>query len=109
MASSCPQPQAQYAQQAAVAKDADAHYRLALWCKEHGLAAYALRHQRAVVTLEPDHRAARRALGYEHVRGRWVKGKEAKRAKGFKEIDGVTTNGRPTTRWCRGKSSDRKS
>jgi hypothetical protein len=81
--------EAQYAQRAAVTKDADAHYRLALWCREHGLAAYALRHQRAVVTLEPDHRAARRALGYEHVRGRWVKGKEAKRAKGFKEIDGV--------------------
>ena len=69
-------------------QDAKAHYRLALWCKENGLAAYALRHQRAVVTLDPDHRAARRALGFEQVRGRWVKGKEAMRAKGFKEHAG---------------------
>jgi hypothetical protein len=83
--------EAEYAKRATAARtpDADAHYRLALWCQEHGLAAYALRHHRAVVTLEPDHRAARRALGYERVRGRWVKGKEAKRAKGFQEIDGV--------------------
>ncbi|MHC4971459.1 MAG: HEAT repeat domain-containing protein [Planctomycetota bacterium] len=82
--------EAEYAKRATAAKqDADAHYRLALWCQEHGLAAYALRHQRAVVTLRPDHRAARRALGYEHVRGRWVRGKEAKRAKGFKEVDGL--------------------
>jgi hypothetical protein len=83
--------EAEYAKRAAVAEthDADAHYRLALWCQEHGLAAYALRHHRAVVTLDPDHRAARRALGYEHVRDRWVKGKEAKRAKGFKEIGGL--------------------
>jgi len=69
-------------------QNGEAHYRLALWCKENGLAAYALRHQRAVVTLDPDHRAARRALGYEQVRGRWVKGKDAMRAKGFKEHDG---------------------
>ena len=83
--------EAEYAKRAVAAKsqDADANYRLALWCQEHGLAAYALRQHRAVVTLAPDHRAARRALGYEHVRGRWVRGKEAKRAKGFKEVDGV--------------------
>jgi len=83
--------EAEYAKRATVAEthDADAHYRLALWCQEHGLTAYALRHHRAVVTLEPDHRAARRALGFEHVRGRWVKGKEAKRAKGFREVGGL--------------------
>jgi hypothetical protein len=83
--------EAEYAKRATAARtgDADAHYRLALWCQEHGMAAYALRHQRAVVTLEPDHRAARRALGYEHVAGRWVRGKEAKRAKGFREVDGL--------------------
>jgi len=79
----------EYEQRSAAAADADAHYRLALWCKENGLAAEALRHQRAVVTLDPDHRAARRALGYEQVHGRWVKGQEAMVAKGFREYDGV--------------------
>jgi len=74
---------------AVAADDVDGHYRLALWCQENGLTAYALRHQRAVVTLDPDHRAARRALGYERVHGRWAKGKDAMRAKGFVEYDGV--------------------
>jgi hypothetical protein len=70
------------------ANDIGGHYRMALWCKEHGLGAYALRHHRAVVTLDPNHRASRRALGYEQVRERWVKGKELMRAKGFRELDG---------------------
>jgi len=68
--------------------DAVGHYRLALWCKGSGLYAYALRHHRAVVTLDSDHRASRRALGYEFLHGRWAKGKELMRLKGFREIDG---------------------
>ncbi|MHC4930642.1 MAG: HEAT repeat domain-containing protein [Planctomycetota bacterium] len=86
----------QYFEKAAAvaAQDADGHYRLALWCKEHGLVAYANRHHRAVVTLAPDHPASRRALGFERVHGRWVKGKELMRAKGFVEYEGgwITPN-----------------
>ena len=80
-----------YHQRAAALKvdDADGHYRLALWCEGNGLKAYALREYRIVVTVEPDHRAARRALGYERIRGRWVKGEDAMRAKGFVEHEGV--------------------
>ena len=69
--------------------DADGHYRLALWCGDKGLAAHAKREHRAVVTLDPEHRASRRALGYEQVRKRWVSGKEAMRAKGFIEHEGA--------------------
>ncbi len=68
--------------------DVTGHFKLALWCAESGLKTAALREYRAVVTLDPDHRAARRALGYENVRGRWVKGKDAMRAKGFREYRG---------------------
>jgi len=80
----------EYASRAAAVKaeDADAHYRLALWCTENGLDAEAQLQYRAVVTIDPDHRAARRALGFEQVAGRWVKGKEAMQAKGFKEFEG---------------------
>jgi hypothetical protein len=80
-----------YDQRAAALRvdDADGHYRLALWCEQNDLKAYALRQYRMVVTIEPDHRAARRALGYERIRGRWVKGEEAMRAKGFVEHEGV--------------------
>ncbi|MDH3590786.1 MAG: sister chromatid cohesion protein PDS5, partial [Planctomycetota bacterium] len=71
------------------ADDAPGQYRLALWCTASGRDKLATRHYRAVVTVEPDHRAARRALGFEQVRGRWVKGKEARRAKGFVEYRGT--------------------
>jgi hypothetical protein len=70
------------------ADDAEAQYRLALWCAEQGLEAEARMHYRAVVTIDQDHRAARRALGFEHVAGRWVAGKDAMRAKGFQEFEG---------------------
>jgi hypothetical protein len=70
------------------AQNAEGHYRLALWCAEQGLAPEARHHFRAVLTLDADHRAARRALGYEQVRGRWVAGKDAMRAKGFREFEG---------------------
>jgi hypothetical protein len=81
---------AEYAAKAAAvaAENADAHYRLALWCSENGLDAEARFHYRAVVLIEEDHRAARRALGFEQVRGRWVEGKDAMRAKGFQEFEG---------------------
>jgi len=68
--------------------DAEARFRLALWCEERGLAKEAVTEHRAVVTLDPDHRASRRALGYERVCGRWMKGDEAMRAKGFLEHEG---------------------
>ena len=79
-----------YATRAAAlqADDLDGHYRLALWCDGNGLKAYALREHRAVVLLDPDHRASRRALGYEKIHGRWVSGKEVMEAKGFVEHDG---------------------
>jgi hypothetical protein len=68
--------------------DVEGRYRLALWCEANGLAACALREHRAVVTLDPDHRASRRALGFEQVNGRWVAGREAMEAKGFVAFDG---------------------
>jgi hypothetical protein len=75
---------------AAIAEgDAAAHYKLALWCQEKGLRMESIREMRVVVTLDPDHRAARRALGFEEIAGRWVSGKDAMRAKGFVKHDGV--------------------
>jgi hypothetical protein len=80
----------EYATRAAAVKadDALAQYRLALWCAEQGLDAEARFHYRAVVTIDPDHLAARRALGFEQVAGRWVAGKDAMLAKGFREFEG---------------------
>jgi len=84
-------PRAEYVKRAAALKEGDAagHYKLALWCEAEGLRLEAIREMRVVVTLEPDHRAARRALGFEKIAGRWVSGKDAMRAKGFRKHDGV--------------------
>lgn len=81
----------EYAQRAAALKkhDATGHYKLALWAKDNGLVVESRRSMRVVVTLDPDHRAARRALDFEYVGGRWVAGNDKMRAKGFKKHDGV--------------------
>jgi hypothetical protein len=52
--------------------DAEAHWKLALWCEQHGLDAEATAHFTAVVRLDPAHDAARKRLGYTKVGGRWV-------------------------------------
>lgn len=82
---------AEYRKRAGVVSvdDAAGHYRLALWAQSQDMKIEARRHFRIVVTLDTDHRAARRALGFETVAGRWVRGKEAMRAKGFVQHDGV--------------------
>jgi hypothetical protein len=81
----------EYASKAASVGKADAagHYKLALWCKDSGLAVESKRELRVVVTLNPDHRAARRALGFEKIGGRWVAGKDKMRAKGFVKHEGA--------------------
>ena len=74
---------ASYAARAAAIEtdDAGTHFQLALWCTEHGLKVEARKHHRVVVMLKPDHRASRRALGFEKIGGRWVAAKERMRAK----------------------------
>jgi len=80
-----------YAQRAASIEkdDANAQFQMALWCAEHGLKVESRKHHRMVVVLKPDHRASRRALGFESIGGRWVSGKDKMRAKGFVKHDGV--------------------
>lgn len=69
-------------------KDAKALWDLALWAEGQGLSAYADKTAERVINLEPDHEQARRHLGYEKVEGRWLKGGDLKRAKGFVEFEG---------------------
>ena len=72
---------------AALGEDAAGWYRLALWARESKLPRVeeALRR---VIEIEPDHRAARRELGYEKVEGEWVGADEARRRKGFVKCRG---------------------
>jgi len=62
--------------------DATGWFRLGLWAKEARSPKAAAAFER-VVRIDPDHRAARRELGYERVGGEWVEGDEAQRRRGF--------------------------
>jgi hypothetical protein len=52
---------------------ADGHYQLAEWCEKHGLIEERVEHLKQVLQLNPDHVAARRALGFVKKDGAWVK------------------------------------
>lgn len=64
-------------------EDAGAAFRLALELEEKGRKDLARKAYEIVIGVQPDHRAARRALGYELVDGTWLKGSELYRARGF--------------------------
>ena len=67
---------------------AQAAYREAVVHEAEGRADAARAAFERVVTLDPDHKAARRALGYESIGGRWLKGDDLMRAKGMVRVDG---------------------
>lgn len=57
---------------ARTASTGEAHWKLALWCEEVGLAPEARAHFAAAVRLDPGREAAWKRLGYKKVGGRWV-------------------------------------
>jgi hypothetical protein len=58
------------------------HWALAEWCKEHKLTDQRKRHLARVIELEPEHREARTALGYNKIAGRWTTTAEHQEAMG---------------------------
>lgn len=54
------------------ANTAAAHYKLALWCRKHGLRAEENEQLERVIKLDPNHAEARDALGYVKKDGAWV-------------------------------------
>lgn len=73
---SAPSPFEEYDRRAAdAAENADAHFQLAAWCDEHGLVSERRRHLRRTLELNPDHAAARAALGFVRVGSVWVDGR----------------------------------
>ncbi len=65
------------------AEVAPSAYRLALEAQAAGLDDLAKKAFARVIEADPDHPAARRALGFEQVDGRWLEGDDLWRAKGF--------------------------
>jgi len=67
---------------------AEAQWALAEWCRERRLNVQRERHLRRVVELDPDHVAARHALGYSQVDGRWVTREEIMLERGYVRYKG---------------------
>ncbi len=63
--------------------DARAAFALALQLEAKGHKDLAQKAYEIVIGIEPEHRAARRALGFEQVEGRWLDGDDRMRAKGL--------------------------
>jgi len=68
--------------------DAAGHYKLALWCKKQGWKTKMQEEFELVITINPDHEGARRALGFKKLNGEWVTEDEYMIAKGFIKQDG---------------------
>jgi len=68
--------------------DADGHYALALWCRDHGLNDAMQEELAATVAADADHGGARAALGQVKVAGGWKPRDEAMRERGLVLADG---------------------
>ena len=71
------------------ATDVAARYRLAASLEAKGLADVAAHAYASILAVDPDHPAARRALGYEKVGDRWLTTAEARRARGLVLYEGT--------------------
>ncbi|MBA3685565.1 MAG: DUF1570 domain-containing protein [Planctomycetes bacterium] len=75
---------AQYATRLAQAGDSvEARQALAAWCRKNDLDAEMTKHLEEVIALKSDHGEARRLLGYEKVKGQWLRGEELAKSKGW--------------------------
>jgi len=83
VAAEAPDPRVQYeAKLAQVKGTADEHLALALWCQRSELLAEMAKHLEAVIGLVPEQPKARRLLGYEKIKGAWLRGADLAKAKG---------------------------
>jgi len=62
--------------------DIQGHYALGMWCKDNRLRKEAEERFRYVLKLNPEHKDARRQLGYRRYRGRWMTSDEVMIAQG---------------------------
>jgi len=63
-------------------------WKLAQWCRQHGLKRQAREHARRVIELDPQHADARRCAGYGYIEGRWVLRKDHLADKGYVRHEG---------------------
>jgi len=80
---------ARRAADALAADDVAGRYRLAVASEAQGLADLAAHLYASILAVEPEHPAARRALGFEKAGDRWLTTTEARRARGLVLYEGT--------------------
>jgi hypothetical protein len=70
------------------ADDAEAIFEFGRWLEENGWASRAKLAYEEVIELDPDHRGARRALGFKLYEGAWLSYEEIQRSKDLVEFEG---------------------
>lgn len=66
----------------------DAQWKLAEWCRTEGLTEQRKTHLRVILELDPEHRTARRALGYSKYDGKWMTREEWCKSRGLVKYRG---------------------
>lgn len=66
----------------------DAQWKMAEWCRQKQLLAERENHLNRILELDADHTPARRALGYSHLNGEWVRQDEWRKSNGYQLYQG---------------------
>jgi hypothetical protein len=81
--------EAEYERLARTAPDTvDAHWKLVEWCRERKLRGEAQRHLARILELDPDHEAARAALGFRQKDGEWMNRDDVMASRGLVLYEG---------------------
>lgn len=66
----------------------DGQWSLAEWCRKHGLTRQREAHLRRMIEIDPNHKEARYALGYQFLKGQWVSRSDFRRQEGYEFYKG---------------------
>jgi hypothetical protein len=67
----------------------EGQWELAEWCRQKRLLAQRDVHLQRIIELDPDHVAARRALGYSQMEGKWQTTEDVMRSRGYQRYQGA--------------------
>ncbi|KKK50146.1 hypothetical protein LCGC14_3127940, partial [marine sediment metagenome] len=66
----------------------EGQWAIAQWCRENRLSRQRKTHLQRIIELDPDHVAARGALGYKSINGQWSTQEEAMLRQGYRRYEG---------------------
>lgn len=76
--------QQQYEQRVSRMHDTiDGHLAMAEWCLQNDLPSKRKHHLQRVIEFDPNHVESRKALGFHHIQGKWVRPKEWMKSQGY--------------------------